>query len=241
LMGRIETTVPAASLLLTNDDGIDAPGLAALVEATEGLAERTVVAPLGQFSSCGHTVTTHKPLTIEKRGEGRFAVGGAPADCVRLAVHHLAPGFSWVISGVNAGGNLGTDVHPSGTVAAVREGVTRGRPGIAISHYIAKGKAIDWGVAAARAGRVVRDLLARPWEPGTFWNVNLPHIGPGGPEPDVVFCGLDTSPLPLAYRLEDGGRLATYCGDYQSRARAEGSDVEVCFGGRIAVSLVRVV
>ena len=77
-----------------------------------------------------------------------------------------------------------------------------------------------------------------PREPGTFWNVNFPHPGPDEPDPDIVFCPLDPSPLPLTYRVEEG--QAVYTGDYQSRARRPGSDVDVCFGGQIAVTLIRV-
>jgi 5'-nucleotidase len=230
---------PRLTLLLTNDDGVDAPGLAALWAATEGLGARRVVAPFGPYSGCGHVVTTHKPITITRRAEDRYAVEGTPADCVRLAIHHLEPGLSWVVSGINAGGNLGTDIHHSGTVAAVREAVIHGRPGIAVSHYIARGRAVDWDRAARRARGVIRSLLARPWEPGTFWSVNLPHPEPGAAEPEVVTCPLDPSPLPLAYRVEPCGGVAHYAGDYQSRARVAGSDVDVCFGGRIAVTLVR--
>ncbi len=232
-------TTPTRTLVLTNDDGEDAPGLAALYEATEGLGDRQVVAPFGPYSGCGHVVTTHKPVVIARRGAGRFAVEGTPADCVRMAVHHLHPGLAWVVSGINAGGNLGTDTHHSGTAAAAREAATHGRPGIAVSHYIARGRAVDWRRAARWAKPVIADLMARPWEPNTFWNVNLPHPEPGAADPAVVFCPLDPSPLPLDYRLESDGLVAHYRGDYQARARVTGSDVDVCFGGRIAVTLVR--
>ncbi len=228
------------TFVLTNDDGIDAPGLAALVSATEGLGRRTVIAPSGHYSGCGHVVTTHAPVKIHRHAIDRFAIDGTPADCVRMAIHHLEPDLTWVLSGINAGGNLGTDTHHSGTVAAVREGVIHGKPGIALSHYLARGRAVDWVEAARWVRPVIVDLIARPWEPGTFWNVNLPHPAPGSSDPKVVFCDLDPSPLPLNYRLDDDGLVANYCGDYQARARVPGRDVDVCFQGRIAVSLVRV-
>jgi len=223
-------------LVLTNDDGIDAPGLAALLAATEGLGTRQVVAPMGPWSGRGHAVTTHGPIRREDRGHGRIAVDGTPADCVRLALHHLAPGAAWVIAGINAGGNLGADVHHSGTVAAAREAALHGCPAVAISHYIARGRAIDWPLASRRAAGVLRELLGKSPVPGTFWNVNLPHPEPGGPEPRVVFCRLDPSPLPLSFRVE--GDLAHYDGDSQGRARVEGADVATCFGGEIAVTRV---
>jgi 5'-nucleotidase len=225
-------------IVLTNDDGVEAPGLAALREATRGLAGCRVMAPLGPQSGCGHVVTTHKPIAILERADGQVAVVGTPADCVRLALHLLGDEVAWVLSGINAGGNLGADIHHSGTVAAVREAALHGVPGVAISHYIARGRAIDWDRAALWAATLLPQLMARPPEPGTFWNVNLPHLEPGGPDPEVVYCSVDTSPLPLAYREEAGGMV--YCGDYQRRARLEASDVDVCFGGRIAVSKLHV-
>ncbi len=84
----------------------------------------------------------------------------------------------------------------------------------------------------------MRRLTAQPWEKGTFWNVNFPHLTPDDPDPEIVYCPLDPSPLPLVYR--DGGDGFVYSGDYQSRARRTGCDVEVCFGGRIAVTLIRI-
>ncbi|WP_165248526.1 5'/3'-nucleotidase SurE [Paludisphaera soli] len=225
------------TLVLTNDDGYDAPGLAALRRAVEGLGAPRVVAPLAAESGCGHRVTTHEPLHATDHEGEVVAVSGTPADCVRLALHHLAADASWVLSGINAGGNLGVDVFHSGTVAAVREAVIHGVPGIAVSHYIARGRKIDWERAARWARPVLTDLLARPWSPGTFWNVNLPHPDADAPDPEVVFCPLDPSPLPLRFEVEAGRSL--YRGDYQQRPRREGADVAACFGGRIAVSLVR--
>lgn len=230
------TLTPPPVFLLTNDDGWDAPGLEGLSAAAAALGICRIVAPSGPFSGCGHRVTTHAPIVAAPQPDGRIVVDGTPADCVRLALHHLAPEVNWVLSGINAGGNLGIDVHHSGTVAAVREAVIHGRPGIAISHYIARGRAIDWPRAAQWTARVLRQLLARPCPQGTFWNVNLPHPEPGGPEPAVVFCPLDPSPLPLRYRVE--GNVAEYCGDYQQRARVPSSDVDVCFRGQIAVTSV---
>lgn len=225
-------------LVLTNDDGVDAPGLSALFAATEGLGTRLVVAPSGPYSSCSHTITTHRPLEVQRRDDGRFAVEGSPADCVRVALHHLATGLDWVVAGINSGGNLGTDVYHSGTVAAAREAVLHGRPAVAVSHYLARGKPVDWGRAAAWTARVLKRLLERPWEPRTLWNVNLPHLEPGEPDPEVVECPLDPSPLPLAFRVEQDGTRLHYAGNYHGRERVAGSDVDVCFSGRIAVTRI---
>jgi 5'-nucleotidase len=224
-------------LLLSNDDGIDAPGLQALSEAAGQLGEAVVVAPVEGHSGCGHRVTTDEELTILKRGVDRFAVDGTPADCVRVALHSLTPDAAYVLAGINAGGNLGADVWVSGTVAAVREAVLHGKPGIALSQYRRRELPFDWPRAAEWCVPLLRDLLSRPWEPGTFWNVNLPNLEPGAPMPAVVFCPLNPHPLPLSYRRE-GDRLR-YNGNYHERRRDAGTDVAVCFGGQIAVSLIR--
>ena len=142
------------------------------------------------------------------------------------------------MAGINAGGNLGTDIHHSGTVAAVREAAIHGVPGIALSHYIARGRVVDWNRAERWAEAILRRLMARPWEPGTFWNVNFPHPEPEQPEPEVVFCPLDPSPLPLRYRVE--GDQVDLRGRLPVATRRPGFDVDVCFGGRIAVTLIRV-
>src|SRR5215831_19230283 len=163
-------------LLLTNDDGIDAPGLQALRTAAILLGDPVVVAPVEGLSGCSHRITTHRPLRVEERGLGRYAVDGTPADCVRIGLQHIAPDAAWVLSGINAGGNLGADVWHSGTVAAAREAVLHGWPAIALSHYRKRGVDYDWHRAAAWAVPLLRDLMARPWQPGTFWNVNLPHL-----------------------------------------------------------------
>ena len=226
-------------VILTNDDGMDAPGMAALVQAAAELSPCLVVAPSGAQSGCGHVVTTHATIDIQDQTPTRIAVGGTPADCVRVALHRHGAAIRWVLSGINAGGNLGTDIHHSGTVAAVREATIHGVSGIAVSHYLKRNRPVDWDRAARWSTRVFRELMERPTEPGTFWNVNLPHLEAHEPDPDLVFCPADPSPLPLAFRDVAGG--LTYCGDYQSRARQPGSDVAVCFGGQISISRVRVV
>ncbi|WP_435016722.1 5'/3'-nucleotidase SurE [Tundrisphaera sp. TA3] len=234
----IAVTDSEPTLILTNDDGIDAPGLAALEKAASGLGRCLVFAPSGPQSGCGHVVTTHAPIAVDDRGASRTAVGGTPADCVRMALHRGGTRIDWVLSGINAGGNLGTDIHHSGTVAAVREATIHGIGGIAVSHYLKKNRAVDWDRAARWCRAAFRELMARPALPGTFWNVNLPHLEPGDPEPSLVFCEVDPAPLPLAFR--DGAEGLVYCGDYQGRSRRPGADVAVCFGGQISVSRVHV-
>jgi 5'-nucleotidase len=222
------------NLLLTNDDGIDAPGLQALLEAANLLGRAAVVAPLAAHSGCSHRVTTDQALGFERREQGRIAVAGTPADCVRLGLARLVPDVHWVLAGINCGGNLGADVHHSGTVAAVREATLHGIPGIALSQYHKREHAIDWRRAARLVGPILCELLQARLPPGVFWNINLPHLDPDQPDPEVVDCPLDPSPLPLSYR-EENGRLA-YNGNYHQRSRVAGSDVDVCFAGKIAVT-----
>jgi 5'-nucleotidase len=225
------------TFLLTNDDGIDAPGLHALHEAMG--RQGVIVAPLQHHSGCSHQVTTHRPLQVEQHSPIKFAVDGTPVDCVRMAVSQLYPALEFVLSGINAGGNLGADVYISGTVAAVREAALHRIPGIAISHYIRRDRPLDWERATALATQVIDKLLQHPLEPGSFWNVNLPHLEADAPDPAIVFCPLCTQPLPAIFESLESG-LWKYAGEYSKRARDPGSDVDVCFSGNVAVTQIRV-
>lgn len=222
------------NLLVTNDDGIDAPGLAALAELAAGIGDAVVVAPADPHSMCSHRVTTMAPLVIEPRGERRHALTGTPADCVRVALAHMSGDIDFVLSGINAGGNLGADVYLSGTVAAVREAALFGKRGAAISHFRRKGMDYDWPRAAQWLAPLLRELANRDSPPGAFWNVNVPHLDAGAPEPAVVFCRLDPHPLPVRFRVDERG--LHYDGKYHERQREPGCDVDICFRGMIAVT-----
>lgn len=225
------------TLILTNDDGIDAPGIRSLLTAVSQFDDNAIiVAPQSPHSGCGHQVTTTKPIHIQQRSAVEYAIGGTPADCVRIALNHLSPDTRWVLSGINAGGNLGSDVYISGTVAAVREAAFYRIPGVAISQYRQGGRAIDWTIATQLTTHVLLALFARDWEPGTYWNVNLPYLDAGAPVPDIVFCQPCTQPLPGNYRME--GNYFYYAGEYAKRRRDADSDVDVCFSGRIAVTQI---
>ncbi|KAB8332371.1 5'/3'-nucleotidase SurE [Scytonema tolypothrichoides VB-61278] len=225
------------TLILTNDDGIDAPGIQALLKAVNG-KEVIIAAPRDHLSGCGHQVTTTRPIHVHRRSENEYAIAGTPADCTRIAITHICKNVQFVLSGINAGGNMGVDAYISGTVAAVREAAMHGIPGIAVSHYLKKKLNVDWDLVARWTSSVLADLLNRPLEPGTFWNVNLPHLVPGEPEPEVVFCQPCNKPLPINYRIE--GNDFYYEGEYAKRDRTPGSDVDVCFSGKIAVTKLRV-
>ncbi len=221
--------------ILTNDDGIDAPGIRALHKAVNG--KGVIVAPKDHQSGCGHQVTTTRPIYVQRRSDVEYAIAGTPADCVRIGTSHLCSDVKLVLSGINAGGNMGVDAYISGTVAAVREAAMHRIPGIAVSHYRKGKRNVDWDVAARWTAGVLAELLTRPLEPGTFWNVNLPHLEPGDPDPEVVFCEPCTRPLPTNYRVE--GDEFYYVGEYAKRDRTPGTDVDVCFSGCIAVTQIR--
>ncbi len=135
-------------LLLTNDDGWDAPGLAALKTLAAQLGEVYVLAPRDPHSYAGHRVTTEDPLELVETGPQQFSLSGTPADCVRVALVELFPAIDWVLSGINRGGNLGADIFTSGTVAAAREAALLGKRAIAISQYVQKGMPLDWNWSA---------------------------------------------------------------------------------------------
>jgi 5'-nucleotidase len=151
-------------------------------------------------------------------------------------LHSLVKEPAWVLSGINAGGNLGADVHHSGTVAAVREAVLHGFPGIAVSHYIRRGLPLEWSRAIKWVIPILCDLMAQPWQEGSFWNINLPHLEARAPDPEAVVCPLDPTPLPLSFR--EVGDLLHYNGDYHGRRRRPGADVDVCFSGKIALTKI---
>ncbi|MBX7167899.1 MAG: 5'/3'-nucleotidase SurE [Pirellulales bacterium] len=230
-------------LLLTNDDGIDAPGIQALRRAVEMLGEPVVLAPSEPLSGCSHQATTHRPLALLRRADRQFALDGTPVDCARIGLGHLAPQTDWVLSGINEGGNLGADVYRSGTVAAVREAVLLGTPGVAISQYLASRHPVDWDRAARWSRTVLARLLAEPLPAATYWNVNLPD----GPEveacierfgidwvPPIVHCPLDPNPLPVRFEVQDD--VFHFRARYQERQRTDGHDVALCFGGHITVT-----
>lgn len=223
--------------VLTNDDGIDAPGILALERAIEG--DGVVVAPKEHQSGCSHQATyLDRPIHVHKRDARHFAVDGTPADCTRIALFDLNPKPEFLLSGINAGGNLGGDVWLSGTVAAAREAAFMGVPAIAFSQYFKPDLEFDWDRAAHWTRTVLDEISARPQQKGTFWNVNFPHLGSDDPDPDIVDCPVCTQPLPIEYEID--GEHYRYRGKYTTRARDPKSDVDLCFGGNITISRLHI-
>jgi 5'-nucleotidase len=232
--------------LLTNDDGIHAPGIAALERAISLIpgATCTLVAPEVERSMCGHRLTTHEAFTTEQIAANRYAVTACPADCVRVALFALHIKADFVISGVNAGGNMGQDIHVSGTCAGAREAAYHGIPAMAISHYLVSSFALDWERTSRWCAEVIHEMMEQPLGDGEFWNVNLPHLPPGNaPLPSRVMVEPCRSPLPVKYETNElsPGRFSHfYSARYADRPQDPNSDVAVCFGGKVAVSRMRV-
>ncbi len=233
-------------ILLTNDDGIAAPGLASLLQAVAHMGSCIVVAPQEVQSGASHAMSDRTPLRVLSHplpgAVSAHAVEGKPADCARLGLCHYAPDCDWVLSGINAGGNLGVDAYYSGTVGAAREAAILGRPAIAISQYIRDAEDLDWPRAAAWTLAVVRQIMERPVQPGVFWNINLPHPEAGAPPPRIVVAPLAVDPHVLSYHHDDNSTAVSvfhYRGRYQDRPRPQGSDVDVVFGGDICVTPVQ--
>ena len=165
-------------ILLTNDDGIHAPGMALLERIARELSDDvTVCAPAEENSGAGHSLTLHQPVRLREHGAGRYSVTGTPTDSVNLALRKLfaerMPDL--VISGVNNGENLADDVTYSGTISAAMEGALAGIPAIALSQAMRDG---DHGFSAAEgwATRVLRPLLDTPMAKRTLINVNFPAV-----------------------------------------------------------------
>ena len=167
-------------LLISNDDGILAPGLKCLERAAAALGEAWVVAPDREQSATSHSLTLHHPLRPVQLGERRWQVDGTPTDCVMLAIEELMPERpDFVLSGVNHGPNMGEDVLYSGTVAAAMEGLALGVPAIAVSFagrdFLAHPEMMDDHVPALT--ELLRHLTSLPaFPPDTLFNVNLPPV-----------------------------------------------------------------
>ncbi|MDE0231303.1 MAG: 5'/3'-nucleotidase SurE, partial [bacterium] len=161
-----------------------------------------------------------------------------PADCARLAVNQLATDGDWLLSGINNGGNLGVDVYESGTVAAAREAAIHGCKAMALSHYTADGREIDWPLAAERLRPVLERLLREDPETGVFYNVNLPHPDHDETRLEVKSTPVDTSPFRITFTPTEDGYL--HKGIYHERHRKPGSDIDQCFSGHISLSKIRV-
>ncbi|MYF07736.1 MAG: 5'/3'-nucleotidase SurE [Rhodospirillaceae bacterium] len=170
-----------ARILVTNDDGVNAPGLDILAGIARAFSEDVwIVAPEQEQSGAGHSLTLRRPLRMTQRGDRRYSVDGTPTDCVLMAVGHLLKDRKpdLALSGINRGGNLGEDLTYSGTVAAAMEGTLTGVPSIALSQVYEDGARPDWETAHRFAPDIVRRLVEAGWPDGVLINVNFPAGGP---------------------------------------------------------------
>ena len=173
-------------VLLTNDDGFDAPGLKVLEQVAKTLARDVwIVAPEKDQSGVSHAISLHSPIRITKRGFQCFAVTGTPGDCVMIAVRHLMleclPDL--ILSGINRGANLGVETVFSGTVGAAMVGLLLGFPSIALSQAFAAREDVPWETSSKLAGQTIRDLLKLNWEGSACLNVNFPPCLPDQAKP----------------------------------------------------------
>jgi 5'-nucleotidase len=170
-------------ILVTNDDGVHAPGIEVLEAIARELSDDVwTVAPAEEQSGAGHSLTLSEPVRVRQISDRRFAVRGTPTDAVMMAVGVLMKDHrpDLVLSGVNRGANLAEDVTYSGTVSAAMEGTLAGVRSIALSQTLGalEGEAAMFACARAWGAKVIRALLDAPWTPGVLLNVNFPPVAP---------------------------------------------------------------
>ena len=171
-----------ARVLISNDDGIHAPGLKVLERAAAKIFKEVwVVAPETEQSAASHSLTLRRPLRIRRLATRRYAVDGTPTDSVLLGVQEVMKSArpDMLLSGINRGGNLGEDITYSGTVAAAMEGTLLGLPSVALSQHYKDRQKVSWKTAEVWMARVLKILLKEDWPAGVLMNVNFPDVPPG--------------------------------------------------------------
>lgn len=229
-------------ILIANDDGYLAPGLAALVAACEGLGEIDVIAPEQNASGTSNSLTLWRPLTVHKAANGFLFVNGTPSDCVHLALTGVLPNRpDLIVSGINNGANMGDDTLYSGTVAAAMEGFLFGVPAIAFSQT-EKG----WGEldAAARVARSLIDHVLRDLPTGTpfLLNVNIPNRADADSLPRVVTrLGRRHASEPLIRQESPRGDAMYWIGPAgNAREAGPGTDFHATAGGQVSITPLQV-
>jgi len=234
-----------ARILVSNDDGIDAPGLKLLERIAHALSpEVWVVAPEMEQSGAGHSLTTRRPIRLIEVAPRRYIVDGTPTDCVLLALKRLLRDRrpSLVLSGINAGGNIAEDITYSGTCAAAMEATLFGVPAIALSQEYRDRNAVPWGVSEAFAEDAIRRIAAaaEPWPKDTFINVNFPAVSPSSVR---GFAVTHQGRRVLGDNLSEGtdprGRHYYWIGPSQMRGGAEpGTDLGALADHRVSITPV---
>lgn len=231
-------------ILITNDDGIEAPGLDAMQQIASELSDDLwVVAPETDQSGAAHSLTLNEPLRLRTLGERTYAVKGTPTDCVIMGIRYLLADKppDLVLSGVNRGSNIADDVTYSGTIAGAIEGTLLGVRSIALSlavDFDASGQT-SWETPMSLGADLVRRLLAAGWPEGVLLNVNFPDCAPD----EVVGVAVtdqgrrDQDLLNIVDRLDARGNPYYWLGYTRKRSNpAEGSDLWAIYSGRISVT-----
>ena len=229
-----------ARILVTNDDGINAPGLKVLERIAAKLSRDVwVVAPELEQSGAGHSLTLRRPLEVRRISDRRFAVDGTPTDCVLIAVNHLIDGRrpDLVLSGVNRGSNMGEDVTYSGTIAAAMEATLLGMRAIAMSQQ-RDGQHVTWRLVLKNGPEVVKRLVSVPWTEGVLMNVNFPHLTKGDISGmRVVRQGRRAANIEVAHAVGPTGRKFLWIGDFTSDNPVRGgTDLWAVRTGAIAIT-----
>ena len=218
-MPRSPLKLKGSRILVTNDDGVNAPGLKVLEKIARQLSTDVwVVAPEVEQSGAGHSLTLRRPLQVRRVSPRRFAVDGTPTDCVLLAVNRLIEGRrpDLVLSGVNRGSNLGEDVTYSGTIAAAMEGTLLGIPSVALSQ-MREGQTLAWHVGLKHGADVIRRLVSVPWTEGVLVNVNFPYLAKGEISGvQVVRQGRRAANIEVTPVTDAVGRKYLWIGDFTS-------------------------
>jgi 5'-nucleotidase len=232
----------SARILLSNDDGINAPGLKVLERVARALCKEVWIgAPEEEQSGASHSLTLRRPLRIRELEPRRFAIDGTPTDCVLLAVKHILKKKrpTLVLSGVNGGANLGEDIGYSGTVAAAMEATLLDVPAIALSqHYDRANGEPRWETTEAWAGEVIRKLTASPWPRNTLVNVNFPDRAPDDVAGiKVVPQGRRVIADNLHERIDPRGRPYYWIGPMRDRKKPPpGTDLAAIEEGWVTVT-----
>lgn len=228
-------------ILISNDDGIASPGIAVLERIAGELTDDVwVVAPEQEQSGASHSLTTRRPLRMREVAHRRYAVDGTPTDCVLVAVKRLLrerpPDL--VLSGINAGSNVGEDLTYSGTVAAAMEATLLGIPAMALSQEYRDRNDIPWQTGEAFAPDIIRRLLRLPWPESTLYNINFPAVPPGEA---AGFAVTSQGKRAIADNLTEGvdprGRPYYWIGPVRDGGAAEpGTDVAALALDRVSIT-----
>jgi 5'-nucleotidase len=234
-------------ILITNDDGIHSPGLAALERIAAEIADDVwVVAPELDQSGLSHSLSLNDPLRLRSVSPQRYALRGTPSDCVIMAVRRLLAGKrpDLILSGVNSGSNVADDITYSGTIAGAIEGTLLGIPSVALSQaytYEDGERKVPWHCAEAHAPAIIRKLLTFGFPPGVLYNLNVPNREPKDTGAVVVTAqGKLTHGLHIDER-RDGRNLPYFWLTYRREKTpfAPGSDDEAVERGQISVTPLR--